>query len=114
MAYEDTSIGVTQTVLTIKGYYFPGLVKRILLAAIRSVARTDMATFRGSGRIWGTANPGCWANFDPKRPRKTIAFLVDVGKAVKPFVTPDEPAAFESALRANGVVVEDNGLAPLI
>lgn len=114
MAYQDGSIGVTDDALTIKGYYFPGTVKRVPLTAIRSVRRTDMGAFRGRGRIWGTANPGYWANFDPKRPRKTVAFLVDAGKAVKPFVTPDGPAAFESALRERGVEITDSGTAPVI
>lgn len=114
MAYQDGSIGVTDDALTIKGYYFPGTVKRIPLAAIRSVRRTDMAALRGGGRIWGTANPGYWANFDPKRPRKTVAFLVHAGKAAKPFVTPDDPVALESALRERGVEVTDSGTAPVV
>ena len=114
MAYQDGSIGVTDDALTIKGYYFPGTVKRVPLAAIRSVRRSAMSAFRGRGRIWGTANPGYWANFDPGRPRKTVAFLVDAGKAVKPFVTPDDPAAFESALRERGVEITDSGSAPVV
>ena len=114
MAYQDGSIGVTPEALTIMGYYFPGVVKRVPLAPIRSVRRTDMAALRGRGRIWGTANPGYWANFDPGRPRKTVAYLVDAGKAVKPFVTPDDPAAFESALRERGVEIADSGSAPVI
>lgn len=114
MAYQDRSIGVTGDALTIKGYYFPGTVKRVPLAAIRSVRRTDMAALRGKGRIWGTANPGYWANFDAGRSRKSVAFLVDAGRAIKPFVTPDDPDAFESALREGGVEVTDGGTAPLI
>ncbi len=113
-AYRDGSIGVTDDALTIKGYYFPGTVKRVPLSAIRSVRRADMSTFRDKGRIWGTANPGYWANFDPRRPRKTVTFLVDAGKAVKPFVTPDVPEAFESALRERGVEVTDSGAAPAV
>jgi hypothetical protein len=73
-----------------------------------------MSAFRGRGRIWGTAKPGYWANFDPRRSRKTVAFLVDAGKAVKPFVTPDDPAAFASALRERGVEVTDSGAAPVV
>ena len=114
MAYQDGSIGVTGDALTIKGYYFPGTVKRVPLGAIRSVRRADMAALRGRGRIWGTANPGYWANFDPKRPGKTVAFLVDAGKAVKPFVTPDDPQAFEAALRESGVEVTEDGPAPVV
>ena len=114
MAYQDASIGVTDDALTIKGYYFPGTVKRVPLSAIRSVRRVNMSIFRGRGRIWGSANPGYWANFDLRRRRKTVAFLVDAGKAVKPFVTPDVPESFESALRERGVEVTDGGTAPVV
>jgi hypothetical protein len=114
VAYEDRSIGVTDDALTIRGYYFPGTVRRIPLSTIRSVRRADMATLRGRGRIWGTANPGFWANFDTGRPRKTVAFLVDIGKAVQPFLTPDDPDAFEAALREHGVEVSNGGAAPFI
>ena len=69
--------------------------------------------FRGRGRIRGTAKPGHWANFGPRRPRKTVAFLVDAGKAVEPFVPPGDPAAFESVLRERGVEVTDSGTAPV-
>lgn len=114
MAYHDASIGVTDDALTIRGCYFPGVVKRVPLAAIRSVSRTDMSALRGRGRIWGTANPGYWANFDLRRPNKTVAFLVDTGKTVRAFLTPDDPAAFESALREHGVEVTDGGTAPVV
>ena len=73
-----------------------------------------MSALRGKGRIWGTTSPGHWANFDLHRSRKSVAFVVDVGKAVKPFVTPDDANAFESALRDHGVEVTDGGSAPLI
>ncbi|MHB1929775.1 MAG: PH domain-containing protein [Acidimicrobiales bacterium] len=115
MAYQDRSVGVTNDSLTIRGYYLPGTTKRIPLDAIRSVRRVSLSAFRGKGRIWGTANPGYWANFDLGRPRKTVAFLVDTGKRVKPFVTPDDPDAFEAALREHGVdVAEGDGPGPLI
>lgn len=73
MAYRDRSIGVTEGALTIRGYYFPGTVRRVPLTAIRSVRRAATAGLRGRGRIWGTANPGYWANFDPGRSRMVKA-----------------------------------------
>lgn len=114
MAYQDHLIGVTEDTLTIRGYYFPGALKRVPLATIRSVRRAQMSGLHGRGRIWGTANPRYWANFDARRPYKEVAFVVDTGKLVRPFVTPDDPAAFESALRERGVEVTDSGAAPVI
>lgn len=115
MPYHDPSIGIDDGALTIRGYYLPGTVKRVPLARITSVERVTIGATRGRGRIWGTANPGYWANLDVRRPRKAVAFLVDVGRKVKPFVTPDDPDAFEAALRHEGVeVVAGNGQAPFI
>jgi hypothetical protein len=50
-------------------------------------------------RIWGTGNFKLWANLDTKRPHKNVAFIIDNGKSVKPFVTPDAPDAFEAVVR---------------
>jgi hypothetical protein len=113
--YHDSALGIDDGALTIRGYYLPGTVKRVPLGRIASVQRVATSSLRGRGRIWGTANPGYWANFDPRRPGKTVAFLVDAGKAVKPFVTPDDPDAFEAALRDQGIdVISGGGQAPLI
>lgn len=114
MAYQDRYLAVDEHYLVITGYYFPGVAKRIPLSSIRSVRRSDMGTLRGKGRIWGTANPRYWANFDPGRPKKSVAFVVDVGKAVRPFLTPDDPAGFQTALRERGVDVTDHGHAPIV
>lgn len=114
MVYEDRSIGVTDDTLTIKGYYFPGSTKRVALSSVQRVERVPTGATRGRGRIWGTANPGYWANWDPKRTGKTFAFLVDVGKAVKPFVTPDDPDAFEAALREHDITVVSGDRGPIV
>jgi len=109
VAYEDRRITIEDGTLSIGAYYFPWGTKRIPLAAVRSVTRIAMRGFGGKGRVWGTANPGYWANLDPRRPTKDIAFVVDAGRRVKPFVTPDDPDAFAAALQAAGVTVTDGG-----
>lgn len=115
MPYQDGAIAVTADALTIRGYWLPGTTKRVALSSVRSVRRVQMSATRGRGRIWGTANPGYWANLDPRRPRKTVAFLVDTGKAMKPYLTPDDPDAFEAALREHGVeVTSDGGKGPVV
>jgi hypothetical protein len=113
--YADSRIAVCDDGLRIGGYYFPvGVAKRVPLSAIKSVRRVNMGALTGRGRLWGTANPSLWANFDPKRPRKQVAFVIALGKSVNPFVTPDDPAAFEAALQAHGVTVEHDGRSSLI
>jgi hypothetical protein len=64
-----------------------------------SVHRFAMSALRGKGRIWGSGDLGHWANLDPRRPRKSVGFLVDLGRHVVPFLTPDDPDTFEQVLR---------------
>ena len=101
----------------IRGYYFPWGTKRIPYGAVKGVRSVDIATFTGRARIWGTANPGYWANSDPQRPRKKVALILDLGKAVKPFLTPDDPDAAEKVIRERsqlGPGTEPRGSGPLI
>jgi hypothetical protein len=99
--YSDPRIEATDEGLRIRHYYLPFGDKRVGWEAIRSVGRIKVAALRGRLRIWGTANPRYWANLDPGRPRKQTGFVLDLGGSVKPFVTPDDPASFEAALRAH-------------
>jgi hypothetical protein len=107
--YSDRWIECSGDGLRIRGYYVPWGSKRIRYGAIRSARRVGIGALTGRGRIWGTANPRYWANLDPKRSRKKVGFILDLGRAVRPFITPDDPDAFESALRANDVDVERRG-----
>jgi hypothetical protein len=111
-AYHDRWIDVADDGLRIRGYYFPWGTKRIAYSAIRGARRVHMTAMRGKWRIWGTADPRYWASFDPGRPRKTVGFIVDVGRRVKPFVTPDDPDAFGAALklRAGVDAAESDGV----
>jgi hypothetical protein len=94
----------------IRGYYLPVGSKHIPYRTIRSIQRVNMGALTGRARIWGTANPRYWANLDPKRPSKKIGFVLDVGRSVRPFVTPEDPNGFEAVLSEHcGVAVERGG-----
>jgi len=99
--YSDGRIELSPEALLIHGYYLPWGTKRIPYAAIRAVRRVNMGALTGRARIWGTANPRYWANLDPGRPRKTVGFILDTGRAVRPFLTPDSPEDFQAALAAH-------------
>lgn len=111
--YKDRWIEFTSTGLRVRAYYFPWGTKRIAFSAIRSVRRVQLGVFTGKARIWGTANPRYWASLDPARPRKSAGFVIDTGRVVRPFLTPDDPDAFERQLSAH-ISVDDNGSAPVI
>jgi hypothetical protein len=90
--YEDRWITCDADALVIRWYYLWG-AKRIRYASIRSVTQVGLSPLRGRGRIWGTANLRYWASLDPGRPGKNSGLILDVGTAVKPFITPDNVAA---------------------
>jgi hypothetical protein len=97
--YRDRWIACTPDAVEVRGYYFPWGTKRIAYSKIRSVRRIEMGALTGKGRIWGTSNPRYWASLDPARPRKKVGLILDVGRYVHPFLTPDDPDAVESAIR---------------
>ncbi|WP_236795952.1 PH domain-containing protein [Amycolatopsis sp. GM8] len=82
--YRDRWIECTADEIRIRGYYFPWGTKRIPYRSIRSVRRVEMDALTGRGRIWGTASPRYWAGFDPGRPRKKTALILDLGRTVRP------------------------------
>ena len=112
--YSDRWITVNDDGIKVRAYYFPIGSKLIPWDSIRSVDRVNMGVLTGRARIWGTANTRYWASLDPGRVRKRTAFLVDNAKPVKPFLTPDDPQAFESVLLEHGKTVEHEGRSVVI
>lgn len=113
--YKDRRIECSTDGVRIHGYYIPWGSKLIPYASIRSIRRVNMGALTGRARLWGTANPRYWANLDPQRPRKSVGFIIDTGHVVCPFLTPDDPDAFESALAAHfDIAVERSGRSVII
>ena len=100
-AYRDRWVTCDDDEIRIRAYFFPWGTKRIPYGSIRDLRRVAMDVLHGRGRIWGTGNFGYWASLDPKRPSKSIAFILDIGRHVRPFLTPDDPDAFERAVRGH-------------
>ena len=99
--YRDRWIECTPTHLVIRGYYFPfGLPKRIPYPRIQRVERFSMGAWTGKWRIWGTTSPRYWAHLDPGRPRKAVGLILHLGGYVRPWITPDDPAAVQAIIEA--------------
>jgi hypothetical protein len=105
--YTDRWITCTPDEIVVRAYYFPWGSKHIPYTSIRTARRQSMTTLRGRGRIWGTAHPRYWASLDPGRPRKTTAFVLDLGRRIQPFLTPEDPDAVQRVLREHDVPVQD-------
>jgi len=101
MLYQDRWIGCTEDAIRVRFYYFPVGTKTIPYTQIRAVRRVPLGPLRGRGRLWGTGNPGYWAHLDPGRPRKHTALVLDLGRRIKPFLTPDDPDAVADAILAH-------------
>lgn len=115
--YADRWITCDADALHIRGYYFPWGTKRIPYGSIRGVRRVAIGAFTGKARIWGTANPRYWVSLDPRRPGKSTALILDLGAAIMPFITPDDPDAVQAAIREHtglDVAATDGGRAPIV
>jgi hypothetical protein len=111
--YRDRWIECTPEAIKVRGYYFPWGTKRIPYSAIRSVRRVELSALRGKGRIWGTANPRYWASLDPGRATKAVGLVLDLGRFVHPFITPDDPDRVEATIREHAALgPADRGSAP--
>ena len=98
--YEDSVLVCDDEAITIKTYYFPVGSKRIPYGDIRFVQPVTMGLMTGKYRIWGMGLSPHWLHFDPSRPRKTEALILDVGGWIKPFITPDDCAAVHDVLKS--------------
>ena len=90
--YDDGTIVCGPDRLEIHSYYFPVGSKNVPYTQIQGLQRIEIkGIWSGRWRLSGTGNPRYWANLDRKRPKKKVGFVVDLGHAVSPIVTLDEP-----------------------
>lgn len=97
--YDDGSVSCDEDGIRIARYY-PWGAKRISYSSISDVRELPLTGVNAvrRWRIWGSGDFVHWWNLDVKRPSKTAALVLDVGKRVLPTITPDDPAAVERIL----------------
>ncbi len=104
MDYNDGLITTTDRALVIHRYNALLQPKSIPYSEIRSVKQIPVGELR-RWRLWGTTIPGYWFNLDPGRRRKSVGFVIDAGRRVKPIITPDDPDRLLAAFRSHHVTV---------
>jgi hypothetical protein len=106
VSYDDGRVACTDDALVIRLYYFPFGDKRIPYANIGQVRRAALTGMGGRYRLWGSGDFIHWANYDPDRPKKSVALIVSIsGRHTRPVITPDDPDAVAAELASHGVTV---------
>lgn len=106
--YDDGLVRLDRQEITLRRYYFPiATAKRIRYSDIQAVHRRTMGPLTGKGRLWGSGDFRHWAPLDVHRPKKDVAVVLDLGRAVQPVFSPDDPdrvleLIHEHAPRAGG------------
>jgi hypothetical protein len=94
--YDDSKIACDDNSLIIRRYY-PWGAKTIRYSTIRSVAHLSPLGVR-KWRLWGSGDLVHWWNLDRSRPKKELALELDIGRHIRPTITPDDPQAVERIL----------------
>ena len=97
--YDDGVVICGSDAVTIRWYYLWG-AKTIPYTMIKSVAVLPLtgANAVRRWRIWGSGDFIHWWNLDPHRPRKDTALVLDVGRLVRPTITPEDATTVQRIL----------------
>lgn len=99
--YEDAGLTLDEDGITIRRYYFPfATSKRVAYSDIQGIKAESMGWASGKGRLWGAADPRYWFPLDTQRGSKTTLLILDVGRKVKPCITPEDPGKVIELLKS--------------
>ena len=87
--YSDKRIVCDEDGITIRWYRFPFGDKRIPYSAIHAVKQRELSRLE-RWRIWGSLDLRNWFNLDLRRPKKTKAVVIDMGRWTRAVITPDD------------------------
>jgi hypothetical protein len=90
--YQDAGLTLDEDGITIRRYYFPfATPKRIAYSDIQGIKAKPMGWNSGKGRFWGASDPRYWFPLDTQRGKKQTLLILDVGRRVRPCITPEDP-----------------------
>jgi hypothetical protein len=98
--YEDAGLRLDEDGITIRRYHFPWAgPKWIGYPEVRQIHAQPMNWLSGKGRIWGASDPRYWFPLDTHRGSKRTLLVLDIGRRVRPCITPDDPDRVVELLR---------------
>jgi hypothetical protein len=94
--YDDGGIACGPDGLIIRRYY-PWGAKRVAWTSLKGVSELPLTGKNNvrRWRIWGSGDFVHWWNRDVHRPNKKLALVLDVGRRVRPTITPDDPVTVQ-------------------
>lgn len=98
--YEDAGLVLDEDGITIRRYYFPlSTPKRVSYNKIRGIRAKPMGWASGKRRFLGAANPRYRLPRGARRSSKPTLLILELGRWVKPCITPEDPARVIALLR---------------
>ena len=97
--YEDANLVLDEDGITIRRYYFPlSAPKRIAYNKIRGIKAKPMSWAR-KRRFFGAADPRYRFPRDVHRASEQTLLILELGRWVRPCITPEDPARVIAVLR---------------
>lgn len=109
LLYIDGVVRVDGDGLTVRRYYWPRGPKRIPFDRIRGYRTHALTMGHGQYRVHGIDRRGCWYSRDRSRQDKPLAIVLDVGRRIRPVLTPSDPQAVLAILERRRPVTSPDG-----
>ena len=89
--HEDKHVIITNNEIIIKCYYFPFAgEKKISFKQIKKIELINIGSLTGKLKVWGMNYKLLWFHFDAGRLFKNHGIVIDIGKYIKPAITPED------------------------
>lgn len=100
VTYDDGQVACDRDGVIIRRYY-PWGSKRVAYSSLKGISELPLTGLNAvrKWRISGSGDFVHWWNLDSHRPKKELALVLDVGRRVRPTITPDDPVIVERIIQ---------------
>ena len=101
--YEDRVVRLDASGITVKNYYLPGRSRHIPYDDIDGVDLIDLGFATGRHQLVGIGplRPQIFFHWDRDRSKKSQGLSLDVGRALRLAITPDDPERVLALVRGS-------------